>query len=39
MSEREIARLTAGRTDIGGLGCFIGIVRDDKPHGIARAHR
>jgi molybdopterin synthase catalytic subunit len=26
----EIARLTAGRTDIGGLGCFIGIVRDDK---------
>jgi molybdopterin synthase catalytic subunit len=29
----EIARLTEGRTDIGGLGCFIGIVRDDKPHG------
>lgn len=28
----EIARLTAGRTDIGGLGCFIGIVREDKPH-------
>jgi molybdopterin synthase catalytic subunit len=28
----EIARLTAGRTDIGGLGCFIGIVRDDKAH-------
>ena len=26
----EIARLTNGRTDIGGLGCFIGIVRDDK---------
>jgi molybdopterin synthase catalytic subunit len=26
----EIARLTAGRTDIGGLGCFIGIVRDEK---------
>jgi len=26
----EIARLTVGRTDIGGLGCFIGIVRDDK---------
>jgi molybdopterin synthase catalytic subunit len=26
----EIARLTSGRTDIGGLGCFIGIVRDDK---------
>lgn len=29
----EITRLRAGRTDIGGLGCFIGIVRDDKPHG------
>jgi len=29
----EIARLTAGRTDIGGLGCFIGVVRDDKRHG------
>jgi molybdopterin synthase catalytic subunit len=28
----EITRLTAGRTDIGGLGCFIGIVRDDKAH-------
>jgi molybdopterin synthase catalytic subunit len=28
----EIARITAGRTDIGGLGCFIGIVRDDKAH-------
>jgi molybdopterin synthase catalytic subunit len=27
----EIARLTSGRTDIGGLGCFIGIVRADKP--------
>jgi molybdopterin synthase catalytic subunit len=26
----EIAQLTSGRTDIGGLGCFIGIVRDDK---------
>jgi molybdopterin synthase catalytic subunit len=26
----EIADLTTGRTDIGGLGCFIGIVRDDK---------
>jgi molybdopterin synthase catalytic subunit len=26
----EIARLTSGRTDIGGLGWFIGIVRDDK---------
>jgi len=30
---REIAALTSGRTDIGGLGCFIGIVRDDKPSG------
>ena len=28
----EIAGLTLGRTDIGGLGCFIGIVRDDKTH-------
>ena len=28
----EVARLTSGRTDIGGLGCFIGIVRDDKAH-------
>jgi molybdopterin synthase catalytic subunit len=28
----EIARLTSGRTDIGGLGCFVGIVRDDKAH-------
>jgi molybdopterin synthase catalytic subunit len=27
----EIAGLTAGRTDIGGLGCFVGIVRDEKP--------
>jgi molybdopterin synthase catalytic subunit len=26
----EIARLTSGRTNVGGLGCFIGIVRDDK---------
>lgn len=25
----EIAALTAGRTDIGGIGCFLGIVRDD----------
>ena len=23
----ETARLTAGRTDIGGIGCFIGVVR------------
>lgn len=25
----ELAALTAGRTDIGGIGCFIGIVRDN----------
>ncbi|MBV8702296.1 MAG: molybdenum cofactor biosynthesis protein MoaE, partial [Acetobacteraceae bacterium] len=25
----EIARLTAGRTDIGGIGCFIGTVRSE----------
>jgi molybdopterin synthase catalytic subunit len=24
----EFALLTAGRTDIGGLGCFVGVVRD-----------
>lgn len=24
----EIAALTAGRTDIGGIGCFVGTVRD-----------
>lgn len=24
----EIARLTAGRTDIGGIGLFVGVVRD-----------
>ncbi len=28
----EIARLTNARIDIGGLGCFIGIVRADKTH-------
>jgi molybdopterin synthase catalytic subunit len=26
---REIAALTAGRTDIGGIGCFVGVVRAD----------
>jgi molybdopterin synthase catalytic subunit len=26
----EIALISRGRTGIGGLGCFIGIVRDDK---------
>jgi molybdopterin synthase catalytic subunit len=25
----EVAALTAGRTDIGGIGCFIGTVRDN----------
>ena len=25
----EIAAMTAGRTDIGGIGCFVGIVRAD----------
>lgn len=27
----EIAALTAGRTDIGGVGCFVGTVRDTAP--------
>ena len=27
----EVAALTAGRTDIGGIGCFIGTVRDAIP--------
>ena len=25
----EIAAITAGRTDIGGIGCFVGTVRAD----------
>jgi molybdopterin synthase catalytic subunit len=25
----EIAALTAGRTDVGGIGCFVGVVRAD----------
>jgi molybdopterin synthase catalytic subunit len=25
----EIAALTAGRSDIGGIGCFVGVVRDN----------
>ncbi len=25
----EIAKLTAGRTDVGGIGCFVGVVRDN----------
>ena len=28
----EIAGLVRGRTDIGGIGCFVGVVREDKPH-------
>jgi len=28
---QEIAALTAGRTDIGGIGCFVGTVRDSAP--------
>jgi molybdopterin synthase catalytic subunit len=28
----EVAALTQGRTDIGGIGSFIGIVRDDPAH-------
>ena len=27
----EIAALTAGRTDVGGIGCFVGVVRDNGP--------
>src|SRR4051795_3930993 len=27
----EIAALTTGRTDIGGIGCFVGTVRDNAP--------
>jgi molybdopterin synthase catalytic subunit len=26
-ASKELAVLTAGRTDIGGIGCFVGIVR------------
>ncbi len=32
----EIVQLTRGRTDIGGLGCFIGLVRDDKVQGASK---
>ncbi len=31
----EYAALTAGRRDIGGVGCFVGVVRDDKARPIA----
>ncbi len=30
MRVRNIAALTAGRADIGGIGCFVGTVRDDQ---------
>ena len=29
----EIAALTEGRTDIGGIGCFVGTARDDRQGG------
>jgi molybdopterin synthase catalytic subunit len=32
----EIAALTSGRTDIGGIGCFVGTVRDN-PKGASSA--
>jgi molybdopterin synthase catalytic subunit len=32
----EIAAITAGRTDIGGIGCFVGTVRDNAK-GVASA--
>ena len=28
----ELALLTAGRTDVGGIGSFVGVVRDDPEH-------
>ena len=31
----ELGALTAGRTDIGGIGCFIGLVRDGTTDGAA----
>lgn len=35
----EIAALSHGQTGIGGIGCFIGVVRDDKPNDTARPIR
>jgi molybdopterin synthase catalytic subunit len=35
----EIAAMTAGRTDIGGIGCFIGTVRDNTPGSAESAAR
>ncbi len=31
----EVAALTAGRGDVGGVGCFVGIVRDDPARPLA----
>ena len=31
----EFAALTAGRTDIGGMGCFVGTVRGDARVGVS----
>ena len=31
----ELAALTAGRGDVGGVGCFVGVVRDDPAHPLA----
>lgn len=31
----EMAALTAGRGDVGGIGCFIGVVRDNPAHPLA----
>jgi molybdopterin synthase catalytic subunit len=31
----ELAALTAGRRDVGGIGCFVGVVRDDPAHPLA----
>jgi molybdopterin synthase catalytic subunit len=28
----EMAALTAGRGDVGGIGCFVGVVRDNPAH-------
>ena len=35
----EFAALTSGRTDIGGIGCFVGTVRDNVPDQRAAARR
>lgn len=31
----ELAALTAGRGDVGGVGCFVGVVRDDPARPLA----